>query len=229
MISGKPDIAPMLFRCRARRGTKAGIAALLCLLTADLCAAAAPDLAAFVAQLARPVPASTTYTEVRFVHLLRKPVVLHGELEYAGPGKLGKRVDAPYRETTTIADASVSVVREGRAPKQFALDRAPELAALLSGFSALLGGDAATLQEFYTIDLVQNGAHWTLTLTPRTPAFSKHLRALVVDGREHEPVCFTLQQADGDGSVMLLGALATTVLPDAPSPATLATLCQSAP
>jgi len=184
-----------------------------------------PDAAALVARLARPVPAATAYTEVRFVRLLRKPLLLHGQLDYAGPGKLGKRVDAPYRETTTIADGTVEVMREGRATKHFDLQHAPELQALLTGFSALLGGDAATLQQFYTIDFVEKDATWTLTLTPRAPGLVRHLRALIVTGKASEPRCFTLQQADGDSSTMLLGALAAAVLPPAPTPAAVAALC----
>ena len=159
------------------------------------------------------------------MRLLRKPLVLHGQLDYSGPGKLGKRVDAPYRETTTIADGTVDVVREGRATQHFDLQRAPELNALLTGFSALLGGDAATLQQFYTIDFVENNAVWTLTLTPRAPELARHLRALIVAGSANEPRCFTLQQADGDSSTMLLGALAAATLPQSPTPAAVAALC----
>jgi hypothetical protein len=184
-----------------------------------------PDAAALIARLARPVPASTAYTEVRFVRLLRKPLVLHGQLDYSGPGKLGKRVEAPYREATTIADGAVDVVREGHATQHFDLQRAPELKALLTGFSALLGGDAAALQQFYTIDLVDNAADWTLTLTPRAPELSRHLRALIVAGRASETRCFTLRQVDGDSSTMLLGALAGATLPQPPTPAAVAALC----
>lgn len=178
-----------------------------------------------IARLARPVPASTAYTEVRFVRLLRKPLVLHGQLDYGGPGKLGKRVEAPYRETTTIADGAVDVVREGRATQHFDLERAPELKALLTGFSALLGGDAAELQQFYTIDFVDNAANWTLTLTPRAPELGRHLRALIVAGSASEPRCFMLRQVDGDSSTMLLGALAGATLPQPPTPAAVAALC----
>jgi hypothetical protein len=196
---------------------------LLSLLCAAPSPATPPEAAALIGRLARPAPARTAYTEVRFVHLLRRPVVLHGQLEYDGPGKLGKRVDNPYRETTTIADGAVDVVRDGRAPKHFDLERAPELKALLAGFSALLGGDAATLQQFYTIGFVDNASNWTLTLTPLTD--TGHLRAFVVTGRDDAPRCFTLQQADGDSSTLLLGALADAPLPQPPTPAAVAAIC----
>jgi hypothetical protein len=200
-----------------------GIAPLL--LTALLAAPspASSEAQALIARLARPVPASTTYTEVRFVRLLRKPLVLHGVLDYAGAGKLGKRVDAPYRESTLVADGHVSVDREGRPAQHFDLDRAPELKSLLAGFSALLGGDAAQLEQIYTIQLVDNAPVWKLTLSPR--ASTKHLQALLVSGRGDEPQCFTLRQADGDSSTMLLGPLADLALPTPLTPDAVAALC----
>ena len=85
----------------------------------------APETAALVASLRRPAPADTAYAEVRFVHVLRRPMVLRGELHYGGTGQLGKRVDAPYHETTTIAGSDVRVQREGKSERSFSLDRAP--------------------------------------------------------------------------------------------------------
>jgi len=166
---------------------------------------------------------------VRFVRVLNKPLLLRGELDYGGADKLGKRVEQPYRETTTIAAGSVDVQREGRASRHFSLERAPELQALLVGFSALLGGDAATLKKFYTVSIVDNATNWTLTLTPVAPALAQHLRSIVVDGTGTEPHCFSLREADGDASVMLLGALAATKLPQKPTPSALDAICQRLP
>jgi Outer membrane lipoprotein carrier protein LolA-like len=191
-------------------------------------AAAASDAATLIASLARPAPSSTSYVEVRFVHMLRKPLVLRGELTYGGADKLGKRVVQPYRETTTIAGGSVDVQRDGRSPRQFSLDRAPELQALLAGFSALLGGDAATLEKSFKTALVNHAANWTLTLAPRDAALARHLREIVVDGSGSEPNCFSLHEADGDASVMLLGALTAATLDDTPTLATLDALCHRA-
>ncbi len=161
--------------------------------------------------------------------MLKQPLVLHGELDYGGADKLGKRVEQPYRETTTIVDGAVDILREGRAPRHFSLDRAPELQGLLASFSALLGGDAATLEKFYAVELAENATNWNLTLTPHAPGLGKHLREIVVDGVGKEPRCFTLHERDGDASVMLLGALATVKLPDPLTETALATLCHSAP
>ncbi len=188
----------------------------------------APDATALIARLKRPLPATTAYTEVRFLHQLTRPLVLHGELEYGGADKLGKRVAAPYRESTQVEGDGVTVTRDGREPRHFDLGRAPELKVLMGGFSALLGGDADALQLLYTITLVDNAPNWTLTLQPRDTTLSKHLRKFVIDGAASDPHCFSLQQANGDSSVMLLGALAATTLPQPPTPAALAAICRAA-
>lgn len=166
---------------------------------------------------------------MRFVSVLRQPLVLRGRLHYGGPDALGKDVDQPYRETTAIKDGAVDVQRAGRPAQHFSLERAPELQALLAAFGALLAGDAATLARYYAIEAHENGSRFTLTLTPRGADLARHLRAVVVDGRGGEPACFTMQQSDGDASVMLLGALAATPLPAVPTRAALAALCQNAP
>ena len=186
----------------------------------------APDAAALIARLARPVPSTTAYAEIRFAHLLKTPQVQHGELDYGGAGKLGKRVQQPYRETMTIDAGSVEVQREGRSIRHFSLDRAPELQALLAGFSAMLGGDATTLARTFDIRIVDNAPKWTLTLTPHEAALGKHLREIVVDGSGDEPHCFSLHETDGDASVMLLGTLAGSTLLQAPTRSALDAICQ---
>jgi len=163
---------------------------------------------------------------VRFVGMLKQPLVLHGELQYGGAGKLGKRVDQPYRETTTIADGSVEVQRADKPVQSFSLDRAPELQTLLAAFGALLGGDAATLAKYYQIDALEDGSDFSLKLTARAARPGKLNRVVVsVDGSGDEPRCFSLYQPDGDASVMLLGSLAAATLPDPPTRGALEKLC----
>ena len=185
-----------------------------------------PDAAALVARIARPVPSDTAYTEVRFVSVLKQPLILRGELHYGGPGVLGKRVDAPYRENTAIGDGEVIVTRDGRTARRFSLQRAPELQSLLASFSAMLGGDATGLAQNYSVALKDEPPVWQMTLTPRSPALLEHLRDIVVDGSGKEPRCFVLHETDGDTSVMLLGSLAPEKMPATTTPAALETLCR---
>src|SRR5262249_10460886 len=88
------------------------------LLTSALCPSpsrAAPepgvDAATLVVGLKRAAPARTAYTEVRFSGLLDRPLILRGTLDYLGPRRLAKSVEAPYRENTKIEDGEASVQR----------------------------------------------------------------------------------------------------------------------
>lgn len=187
------------------------------------------DAAALIARLARPAPAVTDYVEVRFVDLLTRPLQLHGELEYRGDASLVKRVAEPYRETTTIAAGQVTIERSGKPTRRFALTRAPELAAFLESFAALLGGDTARLAQTYDIRVTHDAGHWRLTLTPRAARLRKHLAEIAVDGSADTPRCFSVQEASGDASVLLVEAAAKATLTQAPTRESLAALCRGTP
>ncbi|WP_440224886.1 LolA-related protein [Dokdonella sp. MW10] len=178
-----------------------------------LAAAADPDPQALVAGLARPVPARTAYTEVRFAQMLDRPLVVRGELEYLGPGKLGKRVDTPYKEQTTIADGQVSVQRGTRKPREIALGQVPELEGFLRGFSALLGGDAAVLAQDFTLTTRGTAQRWHLSLVPKDARLKRRVASIEVDGDDAGARCFGIVDADGDANILLVEALASAELP----------------
>ncbi len=196
--------------------------------TAPPASATPPDAADIVAALKRTPPSRTAYAELRWSSLLERPLLLRGELEYLGPGRLGKRVDAPWREQITIADGRVRVERPPRKPRSFALGQAPELAGFLNGFSALLGGDAQALQREFELNVEQRGKSWRLRLVPLDPRLARRMSELEVDGVGGEPHCFRSRDADGDRAALLVGALATVALPAAPEPEAIEALCRGA-
>ncbi len=163
---------------------------------------------ALIKRLARPAPATVAFKEVRFSSLLRKPLIVSGELGYSGPEVLDRRVTAPYREHTSIRGESVSVERDGEPVRSFALKRAPELRGLLQGFSALLAGDAISLRKNFTIEAQTHAHGWTISMAPVDPRARRRVKQLQAVGHDAEPRCFTLTTADNGTSVMLLGATA---------------------
>ncbi len=199
----------------------------LCSMASAVTAApAAVDAPTLIASLKRPTPARTAYTEVRFSGLLDRPLILRGELEYAGPGKLGKRVDTPYREQVKVADGMASVRRGDAEPRTFSLDQAPELEGFLRGFAALLGGDAKTLAEDFTFSASGNAARWRLTLKPRDSRLARRTSAIDVDGVGSTPRCFRTREADGDVNVLLVDTLASAKLSSRPSQPQIDALCR---
>jgi len=198
----------------------------LFLLALSANALAAPEAGDLVARLKRPAPAVTHYVEIRFVDLLTHPVTLHGTLEYGADGSLIKRVETPYRETTTVRAGQVTLERDGKSPRHFALSRAPELAAFLESFGSLLGGDAARLAQTYDTSAEGDDAHWRLTLTPRDAKLAKHLAHFRVDGAGNGARCFSVEEAGGDASIMLVETTAQTTLPAALTKDALTAICR---
>jgi hypothetical protein len=179
-----------------------------------------------VASLKRAAPSRTAYTEIRFSGLLDRPLILHGELEYLGPAELGKRVNTPYREQTTIANGEATVRRGERAPRTFSLSQAPELEGFLRGFAALLGGDAPALARDFELAVSGAAANWQLTLKPRDSRLARRISAIEVDGANRTPRCFRTRDVDGDVSILLVDTLAATQLPTRPSQPQIDALCR---
>lgn len=167
--------------------------------------AAELDAAALIARLARPAPASIGFTEVRLSPLLREPLTVSGELGYAGPDNLDRRVTQPYEELTQIRGESVRVERTGEAVRSFALRRAPELRSLLASFAALLSGDLAGIERAFDVQVSGSEQTWTLQLTPRDAKTRRRLQRIEISGHGELPRCFAVLNADGGASVMLLG------------------------
>ncbi|WP_161810581.1 LolA-related protein [Steroidobacter agaridevorans] len=191
------------------------LGALIAPLTAGSAALSEQDADALIGRLAKPAPATISFTEVRFSKLLRAPLIVSGDLGYSGPESLDRRVTAPYREQTSIRGESVKVEREGEKPRSFALKHAPELRGLLSGFSAMLAGDPVALRKTFDVEMTGNDDGWTLKLTPTDTKARRRLQQIEVNGRHSEPRCFSMTTADGASSVLLLGAAsAEPVAPD---------------
>lgn len=171
------------------------------------------DASSLISRLARPAPAAIAFTEVRFSPLLQAPLVVSGELEYAGGSSFDRRVDQPYREETRIRGDSVRVDRDGEKPRSFALKRAPELRGLLTGFTGLLAGDRQALEREFEIAASGDESDWKLSLTPLDSRARARLQKIEVDGSGSEPRCFSLLTANGGASIMLLGTAGGQELP----------------
>jgi hypothetical protein len=180
---------------------------------ATVCNASERDADALIASLAKPAPAAIEFTEVRFSRLVREPLVVSGELGYSGPNSLDRRVTTPYRENTSIRGESVKVEREGEKPRSFALKHAPELRGLLTGFSAMLAGDAVALRQTFTVNASGSNDVWVLKLQPKDIKAQRRLKRMDVSGSGTEPRCFSMITADGANSVLLLGAAAKEPVP----------------
>ena len=182
------------------------------------------DSDAIVRALARPLPATTPFLEVRDSPMLKAPLLLSGEYRRPDADTLVREVRAPYAETTTIRDGKATIARAGKPERTFALSRAPELAALQASFGALLAGDVATLRRHYTLDAQGTNAHWALRLVPRDAKLATRLQGIVLHGRGEELHCIESTPAKGPPQHTLMAATAQAAL-TAGDGADIAALC----
>ncbi len=180
-----------------------------------------------VYRLAKQPPTQTPFVQAQFSPLLDRALVLKGRLAWDGGDKLERRVEQPYREHTLIAGTAVRVTRAGHGTKQYSLNRAPAMKALLNGLVAVLSGDPKKLRAVFNATLQgRASAYWTLLLVPRDPRLAHDLKQLALDGYAATLRCIEIRQAGGNASIYVLGKLGTQVTPR-PTQATLQKLCRA--
>lgn len=178
----------------------------LLLLTAATAQSSEFDLPTLLAQVARPVPDATRFVEVRYSHLLKAPLAVAGTLERGADGSLVRRIESPYRETTTVRGRDVVIARDGSSTRRFSLDRVPELRGLLGSIDGMLRGDAALLGRSFASSLEGSPAQWRVRLAPLDERLRRRLDTIVVSGTDDAVRCFAMDQPTGDASIIALGA-----------------------
>lgn len=171
--------------------------------------AAAPSPAeALLAKMAQTPPVSTPFIQVSYRGVLDRPLVVSGTLRWLGGDRMERDIDRPFKETAKIGGGELSVQRGSGELHRMPLQQAPQVGAMLAGFRAFLGGDVSALEQDFTLSAQGGDAHWVITLAPRTDQLGQRLASIVIDGRGHEPRCLTVNDANGDTSITLLGAMA---------------------
>jgi hypothetical protein len=166
-------------------------------------------LDALFAALAKPAPTATAFVERRESALLDAPLELRGRLERPATGTLVREVETPYRERTTIRAEQVRVEREGSRERRFSLRRAPELAAVLASFQAVLDGDRGALDPHYRLVSTGDATGWTLTLTPRQAKLGRQVGRIELHGNDDQLACIAMRGGRAGDSLMLVGDAAT--------------------
>lgn len=200
---------------------------LLALLTPLAALSADADLDGLLQSLARPAPATVTFSEARYSRLLTQALTVSGEMSVPAAETLERRIDSPYRETMTINTAQVRIEREGEKVRVLPLQRAPEMRGLLQAFGALLAGDRATMEKYFGIELQRDGMAWTLTLRPLEQRVAQKLGLLIMSGHGAEPRCLVMRPPDGSADFTVFGADGARVLAQHATRETLLAWCQS--
>lgn len=159
------------------------------------------DTAWVLEKLARPAPMRTSFVEVRGSRLLKEPLRLAGEYRRPDDDTLVREVRTPYAETTTITTGTgtgQATIERGSRSRTYSLERVPELANLQASFGAMLAGDRAALERYYTIATRGTRTRWSMALVPKQASLAGKVRQIVLYGRGSELRCIETE-ASGDG------------------------------
>jgi outer membrane lipoprotein-sorting protein len=122
------------------------------------------------------------FTETRHSSALKVPLVTTGELRYARPAQLERRVRTPFEERYVIDGDRVTIERKGGTARTVSLASQPALAAFLESIRATLRGDLATLKRFYRVELEGGASAWTLVLLPSDPDMAEFVTVIRIGG-----------------------------------------------
>lgn len=177
-----------------------------CVLTLSLLCSATSHADAFTIEklmktLANAKPSHATFTEVKHIALLDKPVESSGELFFTAPDYLEKRTLLPKPESL-ILDGNKILIERGSKTYYFTLQNLPELGVFINSIRGTLAGDLNTLERSFQLSLNGNEKKWTLQLIPNSAKMQKLLQHIRIAGLNNQIRNITISQTDGDSAYM---------------------------
>lgn len=149
-----------------------------------------------------------SFTEIKSIAILDKPVESSGELFYTAPDRLEKRTIAPKAESMLLEKDKLIIEQRGK-KHVLSLQSYPEIAAFIDSIRGTLAGDRLALERTYNLNLEGNEQDWSLSLFPRLDKMKKVVSSIKISGSGNVLSTIAIQQADGDSSLMTITPVPT--------------------
>jgi Outer membrane lipoprotein carrier protein LolA-like len=146
-----------------------------------------------------------TFIEEKFVAILDKPVESSGELLYDAPDRLEKRTLKPKPESLVLVGGTVTAQR-GRHQYVLDLKQYPQVIPFIESIRATLAGDRAALERVFKLSFTGDYQHWSLGLVPLDSKLATTVKEIHIAGDQDELHTVEIQEADGDHSLLTIGA-----------------------
>lgn len=140
---------------------------------------------------------SAKFTEEKRMAMLAVPLTTEGEILFAPPDRLLRRVTSPTRSTALLVGGHLTLDAGGRR-QEMDLSQSTVVEGFVDTFRHVLAGDQAALEETYRVSFEASVDSWRLTLRPRTRALSRFLRDMVLEGDGASIHTMTMNEANGD-------------------------------
>jgi outer membrane lipoprotein-sorting protein len=161
------------------------------------------NLDRLMSTLAQNKSGRARFVETRYLKIAAKPLESSGELVFVAPDHLEKHTVSPKPENLVI-DGDMLTIDRNQHKLTIPLKNYPELAAFIESIRATLAGNRYALEEAYKVTVAGHGDDWTLTLVPIDSRMLKVVSTITLAGTRDALGSVTIQQADGDHSVMRL-------------------------
>ena len=156
---------------------------------------ATPDPVALIEALDVP-EGQVEFREEKHDPLLSSKLVSRGYLSRDGDGALTKQTVFPRQETIIIGLEQIELQRDGDT-RVFDPRRRPAMASLFTSLRALIGGDAATLQQHFNSAAETTANGWTINLVPKDENLLDRLEKLEVHGTDRQIRVIHTHMQDG--------------------------------
>jgi hypothetical protein len=176
--------------------------ALLLLRSPPVLAGSADEgLDALMAALAQRHHGEADYRQEQYLSVLQRPLESAGELLYDAPDHLEQRTLVPRRQSLVL-DHGMLTIDDGKRSRTLPLAQMPQIAPLIDSIRATLAGDRTALEHTFELRFSGTLEHWQLQLAPRATAPQANLAQITLQGTGDAIREVTLQQRDGDRSLM---------------------------
>jgi outer membrane lipoprotein-sorting protein len=166
-------------------------------------AAAAFDLAALTALLARVKAGEATFTERRRIEMLDRTLESSGRLSFRAPDVFVRETLQPRREKLAV-DGNLLTMSLGERSRTMQLDASPEAAVIVEAVRGTLTGNRESLERLFAASVGGSAEGWTLELVPRDARLRGQVAQVRLAGRESVVREVQVLLADGDRSVMTI-------------------------
>jgi hypothetical protein len=156
-----------------------------------------------MALLAQRQHAEATFTEEKFLSVLKQPIQSSGRLIYDAPDHLEERTLTP-RPQDVVLDHGLLSMKIANRTRTLRLADYPQLAPLIDSIRATLAGDRVQLEKAFQLSFSGDLERWQMHLIPRDAQSA--LRQIDLAGERDRVSEVRMQQRDGDRSIMHIAA-----------------------
>jgi outer membrane lipoprotein-sorting protein len=162
-----------------------------------------------LARFAKLQGMSARYREEKRIALLKRPLQSEGSIQFAAPNLLLRRVERPEPAVMLLTGDALQIA-DASGARRIDLQSNAMIRNFVLTFVHVLAGDRAALERLYELRFTkaaaagdaQAGRGWRLELTPRQPELARMIERATLLGNGIVVEQMTLQERNGDATVL---------------------------